>query len=107
ARGEEIMKKTHEPTTSVTRGATQEVRRKKSWRFAAALWVSLASVTAGLLILPSAAQAADRLTDKEVQDLLASVENNRSKFEAALDKGLKNTVLAGPRGNVNTNEFFD
>jgi hypothetical protein len=83
------------------------VARRKSWRFATALWVSLAAVTAGLLILPSVAQAADRLTDKEVQDLLASVENSRSKFEAALDKGLKNTVLAGPRGDVNTNEFFD
>ena len=101
------MEKTHEPNISVTRSGIQEVARRKSWRFTTALWVSLAAVTAGLLILPSAAQAADRLTDKEVQDLLASVENSRSKFEAALDKGLKNTVLAGPRGDVNTNEFLD
>jgi hypothetical protein len=101
------MKKTHEPNISVTRGGTQEVARRKSWRFATALWVSLAAVTAGLLILPSVAQAADRLTDKEVEDLLASVENSRSKFEAALDKGLKNTVIQGARGDVNTNEFFD
>jgi hypothetical protein len=100
------MKRTNEPEVAVTRAA-QEVLRKKSWRFAMALWVSLAAVTAGLLILPSIAEAADRLTDKEVQDLLASVENSRSKFEAALDKNLKNTVLAGPRGDVNTNEFFD
>jgi len=101
------MEKTHGPNISVTRGGTQEVPRRKSWRFATALWISLAAVTAGLLILPSVAQAADRLTDKEVQDLLASVENTRSKFEAALDKGLKNTVIQGARGDVNTNEFFD
>ena len=101
------MGKTHEPNISVTRGGTQEVLRKKRWRFATALLVSLAAVTAGLLILPSVALAADRLTDKEVEDLLASVENNRSKFEAALDKDLKNTVLQGPRGDVNTNEFLD
>jgi hypothetical protein len=101
------MRKTHDPNISVTRDGTPEVLRRKSWRFATALWVSLAAVTAGLLILPSVAQAADRLTDKEVQDLLSSIENSRSKFEAALDKGLKNTVLQGPRGDVNTNEFFD
>src|SRR5204862_5420800 len=75
ARGGEIMTKTLETNISVTR-ATQEVLRKKSWRFATALWVSLAAVTAGLLILPSAVQAADRLTDEEVQDLLASVESS-------------------------------
>jgi len=101
------MGKTHGTNISVTGDGTEEVLRKKSWRFATALWVSLAAVTAGLLILPSVALATDRLTDKEVVDLLASVENNRSKFEAALDKDLKNTVLQGARGQVNTNEFLD
>ena len=101
------MGKTHESNISFTRGGTQEVARKKSWRFGTAVLFSVAVVTVGLLILPSAALAADRLTDKEVDDLLASVEKSRSRFEAALDQGLKNTVLQGPRGDVNTNEFFD
>ena len=62
---------------------------------------------AGLLVLPSAALAIDRLTDKEVMDLLANIEKHRSTFEAALDMKLKNTVINGPKGEVNTNEFFD
>jgi len=107
AKGEDVMNKTHEPNTSVTRGDTQGVARRKSWRLAIALWVSLAAVTAGSIALPSVAQAADRLTDKEVEELLASVEKSRSRFEAALDKGLKNTIMQGARGDVNTNEFFD
>jgi len=73
------MGRTHEPDISVT-GGTREVLRKKRWRFATARSVSLAAVTAGLLILPSVALAADRLTNQEVEDLLESVENNRSKF---------------------------
>jgi hypothetical protein len=107
AKGEDIMGTTYEPNISVTLGGTQEVVRKKPWRFATAFLVSLAAVMVGLLIQPSVAMATDRLTDKDVEDLLAQVENTRSKFEAALDKDLKNTVLQGQRADINTNEFFD
>ena len=92
------MAKTHELYISVKRDGPEEVLRKKSWRFAKAHLVSLAAIVAGLLILPSVALAIDRLTDKEVKELLASIEKNRSTFEAALDTKLKNTVLKGPAG---------
>ena len=101
------MAKTHEPHTSIMRDGPEEVLRKRSWRFAKAHLVSLAAIVAGLLIVPSAALAADRLTDKEIKELLASIEKDRSTFEAALDVKLKNTVISGPRGEVKTNEFFD
>ena len=101
------MAKTHEPYTSILRDGPEEVLRKRSWRFAKAHLVSLAAIVAGLLIVPSAALAIDRLTDKEVKELLASIEKDRSTFEAALDTKLKNTVISGPKGEVNTNEFFD
>ena len=54
-----------------------------------------------------AREAADRLNDQDLQKLLESVEQNRSKFEAALDDDLKNATLRGPRGEVKTNQFFD
>ena len=92
------MGKTHEPNISV---------RRKSWRFTIAHLVSLAAIVSGLLILPSAALAIDRLTDAEVKDLFAKIESDRSAFEAALDVKLKNSVIRGPKGEVNTNEFFD
>jgi hypothetical protein len=40
-------------------------------------------IVTGLLILPSVVRAVDRLTDKEVQDLVANVEKGRSKNEPA------------------------
>jgi hypothetical protein len=100
------MGKTHIPNISIMRDGPQ-VLRKKSWRFAIAQLVSLAAIVAGLLVLPSAALAIDRLTDKEVVDLLTKIESDRSAFEAALDVQLKNAVISGPKGEVNTNEFFD
>jgi hypothetical protein len=101
------MGKTHEPNISIMRDGPQEGLGKKSWRFAIAHLVSLAAIVTGLLILPSAAMAIDRLTDKEVQELFANIEKDRSAFEAALDVQLKNAVIRGPKGEVNTNEFFD
>jgi hypothetical protein len=61
----------------------------------------------GLISTPVLATAADRLTDKEVEELFDRIETNRSEFEAALDDKLKNSTISGPRGQVNTNEFFD
>ena len=56
---------------------------------------------------PPLATATDRLTDQEVEALLARIANERSAFEAALDDTLKNAIISGPRGEVKTNEFFD
>jgi len=53
------------------------------------------------------ATATDRLTDQDVKALLERIEKKRSAFESALDDKLKNSTIKGPRGEVNTNEFFD
>lgn len=80
----------------------------KPWKFASThLLILVAVLAAGFLILPSFARATDRLTNDEVDQLLETIENDRSGFEAALDQNLKNSVIKGPRGEVNTNEFFD
>lgn len=73
------------------------------------MWYRLSFVTAFvvLLLMPATAKAADRLNDQDLQKLLGSIEQNRSTFEAALDVGLKNTTLSGPRGQVKTNAFLD
>src|SRR5436190_2694251 len=53
------------------------------------------------------ATATERLTDQQIKALLERIENERAAFEAALDDKLKNSVIKGERGEVNTNEFFD
>jgi hypothetical protein len=69
--------------------------------------VLVVAIMAGLLLLPSALLATERLTDKEIEDLFGTIESGRSTFEASLDETLKNSRLKGPRGDVDTNEFFD
>ena len=61
----------------------------------------------GLVSAPLTATASDRLTDKEVSDLLDRIEHNRSEFEDALDDKVKNSIISTNRGQVNANEFFD
>jgi hypothetical protein len=68
---------------------------------------SILTALAGLLLVAAPVAAADRLNDEDLQKLLQSIEQNRSKFEGALDDELKNSTLRGPRGEVKTNEFFD
>ena len=80
---------------------------KKTHTYAIAHLLSLVAVLAGLLFLTPIAQATDRLTDDEVEQLLGNIESGRASFEAALDQQLKNSVIRAPRGEVNTNEFFD
>ncbi len=70
--------------------------------------VLVAVIMIGLLILPATLLAVtERLTDKEVEDLMGNIESGRSAFEAALDTTQKNSVLKGPRGEVDTNQFLD
>lgn len=78
----------------------------KSW-FTTAYLVLLAAFTAGLLMVPSSAQAIDRLTDSEVKQLIASLETSRAAFEAALDPKLKDRVLRGSKTDADIEEFLD
>ena len=57
-------------------------------------------------VAPSAASA-DRLNDKDVKELMVQVDENRDRFEDQLDGKLKQSILRGPRGEVNVGEFLD
>ena len=51
--------------------------------------------------------AADRLTDRDVKELVARVETGRDKFDNALDDKFKSTVLRGPDGEVDVKRFLN
>ena len=65
-------------------------------------------IATGLLAIGVApGAAADRLTDKDVKTLMVQVDENRDRFEDQLDGKLKQSILRGPRGEVNVGEFLD
>ena len=51
--------------------------------------------------------SAERLRDKEVEELLDRIDNERDRFEDQLDSKLKNSILRGPTGEVNVNRYLD
>jgi hypothetical protein len=101
------MEKTYETGISGIWRGLHKSCRKNGWKFTTAHLLSLVALTAGLVMLPLVARATDRLNDSEVDQLLSTIETDRAAFEASLDTKLKNAVIKGPRGEVNTNEFFD
>lgn len=69
--------------------------------------LACAFAAVGLVSIPWQARAIDRLTDQEMKKLFDTIEEDRSKFEGALDDKQKNTTIKDARGEVNANEFFD
>jgi len=69
--------------------------------------IACAFAAVGLVSMPRQASAIDRLTDQEMKKLFDTIEEDRSKFEGALDDKQKNTTIKDARGEVNANEFFD
>src|SRR5215213_1312277 len=65
------------------------------------------SIVAAALLTPSAAIAADRLTDRDVKQLISRIDDGRDKFEGALDDKIKNKVLRGAGGEVDVSRFLD
>ena len=60
----------------------------------------LASIVA-LWSMPALAQArAQRMSDKEVKELIEQVDTGRDKFEGNLDGGFKGSIVRGPNGEV-------
>ena len=53
------------------------------------------------------ALAADRLTDRDVKALVARVEDDRDKFDNALDDELKNKILRDSTGEVDVKRFLN
>jgi hypothetical protein len=65
------------------------------------LWV------VGAVLAGSPALAADRLTDRDLKALVSKVEQERDRFEDALDSQLKRSVLRSPSGEVDVEHFLD
>ena len=59
------------------------------------------------LCASSLANAADRLTDRDVKSLVARIEQGRDRFDDALDDRLKNSVVRGPSGEMNVKDFLN
>jgi hypothetical protein len=59
-----------------------------------------------LVSLPRQASGIDRLTDEEVKELFDTIEDNRSKFEGALDDKQKNTTIRDARGEECSPSIF-
>jgi hypothetical protein len=53
------------------------------------------------------ALAADRLADKDVKALISRIEQGRDRFDDALDNKLKNSIVRGPSGEVNVENFLN
>ena len=51
--------------------------------------------------------AADRLTDRDVKELIARIEDGRDKFDNALDDKFKNAILRDASGEVNVKRFLN
>ena len=60
-------------------------------------------VMAGVFIIAAsgaAAQRGERLSDKEVKQIIDAVDTGRDKFEGNLDGGFKGSTLRGPNGET-------
>jgi hypothetical protein len=53
------------------------------------------------------ALSGNRLTDKEVKELIENVEKGRDRFVDAMDDKTKHSIYRGPRGEVNISEYLD
>ena len=62
---------------------------------------------AACVIATPGAQTAQRLSDKDVKEIFEAVHNGRDRFEDQLDGKLKRSVVRGPRGEVNVEEYLD
>ena len=51
--------------------------------------------------------AADRLTDRDVKELIARIEDGRDKFDNALEDKFKNAILRDASGEVNVKRFLN
>lgn len=65
-----------------------------------ALAALLAFVAAPVLL-------AERLSDKDVKQLMERIDNERDRFEDQLDGTLKRSVLRGPGGEVSVERYLD
>lgn len=67
----------------------------------------LASALLIVLMSSSSAFAADRLTDRDLKELVARIEEGRDRFDNALDDELKRSILRGPSGEVDVKRYLN
>ena len=60
-----------------------------------------------LSLLSSPALAADRLTDKDVKELVTRIEQGRDRFDDELDDKLKSSIVRGSSGEVKVDDFLN
>lgn len=53
------------------------------------------------------AQEVPRLSDSELKSLIENVHHARDRFEDALDGDFKHSIVRGPRGEVQVNQYLD
>jgi hypothetical protein len=51
-------------------------------------------------------QAADRMSDRDVKQLVEQIRSGEDRFDDALDDSLKHGRLRGPNGEVDVHEFL-
>jgi hypothetical protein len=64
-------------------------------------------VLVGIFMATISVLAADRLTDRDVKQLVARIEDGRDRFDDALDDRLKRSIVRGAGGEVNVSQFLD
>ena len=65
------------------------------------------AILAAAVLVPWPAIAADRLTDRDVKQLVGRIEQGRDRFDDALDDKVKHDVLRGEAGEVNVEKFLN
>jgi hypothetical protein len=78
----------------------------------AGLAVTAVAIAAVLFAAPRTSAAGqaptgERLTDKDVKELLDRIDNDRDRFEDQLDGKLKRSIIRGPGGEVNVERYLD
>jgi hypothetical protein len=67
-----------------------------------------ATAAAAILLLWGApAIGGDRLSDRDVKTLVEKIDDERDKFEGALDNDLKHTVIKSPTGEIDVKKALD
>jgi hypothetical protein len=73
--------------------------------FARCLSIALLVVPAAIGV--TAAVQEERMSDKDVKQVLEDLDRARDRFEDALDGKFKASILRGPRGEVNVGAYLD
>ena len=74
---------------------------------AAGCWLMLLSLLPSAAAAQLAAAPGERLSDRDVKQIIDAVDQARDRFEAQLDGKLKSSILRGPRGETNVAAYLD